>query len=127
MTEHQVELEDLLKGYKTSQERGLTPEQAAANLQEFGTNELTPPPKTPEWVKFMDEMTGEFNLLLWAAGVACFVSYGMLPQADNLYLGVVLFCVVTFLIVHERCCCTYFVSCFFTNRLIRVVLVEQKI
>ena len=40
-------------------------------------------------------MTGEFNLLLWAAGVACFVSYGMLPQADNLYLGVVLFCVVT--------------------------------
>ena len=96
-----------------------------------GTNELTPPPKTPEWVKFMvltrrpfpsisqlelwedgvsatpstrfrdgihqtqDEMTGEFNLLLWAAGVACFVSYGMLPQADNLYLGVVLFCVVT--------------------------------
>ena len=41
------------------------------------------------------EMTGEFNLLLWAAGVACFVSYGMLPQADNLYLGVVLFCVVT--------------------------------
>ena len=43
----------------------------------------------------MDEMTGEFNLLLWAAGVACFVSYGMLPQADNLYLGVVLFCVVT--------------------------------
>ena len=42
-----------------------------------------------------DEMTGEFNLLLWAAGVACFVSYGMLPQADNLYLGVVLFCVVT--------------------------------
>jgi len=95
MTEHQVELEDLLKGYKTSQERGLTPEQAAANLAEFGTNELTPPPKTPEWVKFMDEMTGEFNLLLWAAGVACFVSYGMLPQADNLYLGVVLFCVVT--------------------------------
>jgi len=83
MTEHQIELEDLLKGFKTSQERGLTPEQAAANLQEFGTNELTPPPKTPEWVKFMDEMTGEFNLLLWAAGVACFVSYGMLPQGRH--------------------------------------------
>ena len=46
-------------------------------------------------VPAQDEMTGEFNLLLWAAGVACFVSYGMLPQADNLYLGVVLFCVVT--------------------------------
>jgi len=95
MDEHQIELEDLLKGYETSQERGLTPEKAEANLRQFGTNELTPPPKTPEWVKFMDEMTGEFNLLLWAAGVACFVSYGMLPQADNLYLGVVLFCVVT--------------------------------
>ena len=35
------------------------------------------------------------NAKAWAAGVACFVSYGMLPQADNLYLGVVLFCVVT--------------------------------
>ena len=95
MTEHQTDLDDLLAQFGTSQDRGLTPEKAEANLREFGTNELTPPPKTPEWVKFMDEMTGEFNLLLWAAGVACFVSYGMLPQADNLYLGVVLFCVVT--------------------------------
>ena len=53
MTEHQEDLDELLKRYKTSQERGLTPEQAQAHLQEFGTNELTPPPKTPEWVKLM--------------------------------------------------------------------------
>ena len=72
MTEHQEDLDELLKRYKTSQERGLTPEQAQAHLAEFGaspsafshgdesrnrrdagTNELTPPPKTPEWVKFM--------------------------------------------------------------------------
>ena len=61
MTEHQVDLEDLLKQFKTSQERGLTPEQAQANLQEFGTNELTPPPKTPEWVKFMDARSPRFD------------------------------------------------------------------
>jgi hypothetical protein len=36
MTEHQEELADLLKRYKTSQERGLTPEQAQAHLNEFG-------------------------------------------------------------------------------------------
>ena len=36
MTEHQEDLADLLKRYKTSQERGLTPEQAQAHLAEFG-------------------------------------------------------------------------------------------
>ena len=36
MTEHQEDLDELLKRYKTSQERGLTPEQAQAHLQEFG-------------------------------------------------------------------------------------------
>ena len=36
MTEHQEDLDELLKRYKTSQERGLTPEQAQAHLAEFG-------------------------------------------------------------------------------------------
>ena len=43
MTEHQTDLDDLLAQYDTSQDRGLTPEKAEANLREFGTNELTPP------------------------------------------------------------------------------------
>ena len=95
MTEHQTDLTTLLRDYESDVTTGLSPAKATSNLNKYGKNELTPPAKTPEWVKFMDEMTGEFNLLLWAAGVACFVSYGMLPQADNLYLGVVLFAVVT--------------------------------
>ena len=39
MTEHQEDLDELLKRYKTSQERGLTPEQAQAHLQEFGASQ----------------------------------------------------------------------------------------
>ena len=38
MTEHQEDLDELLKRYKTSQERGLTPEQAQAHLNEFGAS-----------------------------------------------------------------------------------------
>ena len=38
MTEHQEDLDELLKRYKTSQERGLTQEQAQAHLQEFGAS-----------------------------------------------------------------------------------------
>ena len=58
-------------------------------------NELTPPPTTPWWVLFFQHQTGFFSLLLWAASILCFVSYGIDPVGvDNLYLGVVLAVVV---------------------------------
>merc|ERR1712117_528019 len=70
-------------------------------LAEHGPNALTPPPTTPEWVKFCRCLFSGFSLLLWLGAVLCFLAYGIQasayeePQDDNLYLGVVLTAVVT--------------------------------
>ena len=75
-------------------ENGKTDAQVESALKEFGPNILTPPPTTPEWIKFLRELTGFFSLLLWAGAVLCFVGYAAERAADNLYLGIVLVTVV---------------------------------
>ena len=65
-----------------------------------GPNRLTPPPQTPEWVKFCQNLFGGFSLLLWLGAILCFLAYSIQagtfeePPDDNLYLGIVLTAVV---------------------------------
>merc|ERR1712025_883478 len=98
---HKVSVEELLKRFNTQIDRGLTASQAAKNLAEYGRNELTPPPTTPEWVKFCQNLFSGFACLLWLGAILCFLAYGIQasayeePPDDNLYLGVVLTAVVT--------------------------------
>uniref|UniRef100_A0A9J7YDG5 Sodium/potassium-transporting ATPase subunit alpha n=1 Tax=Cyprinus carpio carpio TaxID=630221 RepID=A0A9J7YDG5_CYPCA len=79
---------------------GLTSARVAEILARDGPNALTPPPTTPEWVKFCKQMFGGFSMLLWTGAVLCFLAYGIQaamedePANDNLYLGVVLSAVV---------------------------------
>jgi magnesium-transporting ATPase (P-type) len=73
---------------------GLTKAQVAEKVNEFGLNMLTPPATKPEWVKFCEQMTGFFSLLLWFGAILCFIAYGLRKEIDNLYLGVVLALVV---------------------------------
>mmetsp|Transcript_11153 Transcript_11153/g.14436 ORF Transcript_11153/g.14436 Transcript_11153/m.14436 type:complete len:1144 (-) Transcript_11153:259-3690(-) len=76
-------------------DNGLTTADADAVRGRHHFNELTPPPSTPWWLLFLQHQTGFFSLLLWAASILCFVSYGLDPVGvDNLYLGVVLAVVV---------------------------------
>jgi sodium/potassium-transporting ATPase subunit alpha len=69
-------------------------------MERDGPNRLTPPPKTPEWVKFCQNLFGGFALLLWLGAVLCFLAYSIQastyeePPDDNLYLGIVLTAVV---------------------------------
>ncbi|NXP61557.1 AT1A1 ATPase, partial [Chloropsis cyanopogon] len=79
---------------------GLTSARAAEILARDGPNALTPPPTTPEWVKFCRQLFGGFSLLLWIGAILCFLAYGIQslmeeePNKDNLYLGIVLAAVV---------------------------------
>merc|ERR1719266_510781 len=98
---HKVEKEELFKRWGvTDPTRGLTESQAAANLAEYGPNALTPPPTTPEWIKFCQNLFGGFAMLLWIGAILCFVAYSIQasafeePPDDNLYLGIVLTAVV---------------------------------
>lgn len=55
--------------------QGLTNAKAAEFLARDGPNALTPPPSTPEWVKFCQQLLGGFSLLLWVGAILCFVAY----------------------------------------------------
>merc|ERR1712055_1206673 len=98
---HRVSVDELCKRFNTQVERGLTASQAAENVKQYGLNELTPPPKTPEWVKFCQCLFSGFAMLLWLGAILCFLAYGIQasayeePPDDNLYLGIVLSAVVT--------------------------------
>jgi len=93
-TEHNIELDVLLAKYGTHPKNGLTSQAADAALEKYGPNELTPPKVTPLWIKFVNELTGFFSLLLCLGGVLCSIAYGILGNFADLVLGMVLFIVV---------------------------------
>merc|ERR1712198_398740 len=98
---HKVDLDVLCKRFGTNVADGLTTAQAQAGIAEHGLNQLTPPPTTPEWVKFCQNLFSGFACLLWLGAILCFLAYGIQasayeePPDDNLYLGIVLTAVVT--------------------------------
>lgn len=57
--------------------QGLTNTRAAEILAQEGPNALTPPPTTPEWVKFCRQLFGGFSILLWIGAILCFLAYSI--------------------------------------------------
>jgi sodium/potassium-transporting ATPase subunit alpha len=47
------------------------------NREKYGPNALTPPPVTPEWIKFLLTLFGGFAALLWTGGLLCFLAFGI--------------------------------------------------
>ena len=72
---HKVEVEELCKRFGTDIEKGLTEQAAADGLIKYGKNQLTPPPTTPEWVKFCQCLFSGFAMLLWVGAILCFIAY----------------------------------------------------
>ncbi|NXH36794.1 AT1A3 ATPase, partial [Myiagra hebetior] len=98
--EHKMSIEEVCRKYNTDCVQGLTHSKAQEILARDGPNALTPPPTTPEWVKFCRQLFGGFSILLWIGAILCFLAYGIQagtedePSNDNLYLGIVLAAVV---------------------------------
>ncbi|OXB54523.1 UNVERIFIED_CONTAM: hypothetical protein H355_009525 [Colinus virginianus] len=71
--------------------KGLTHSKAQEILARDGPNALTPPPTTPEWVKFCRQLFGGFSILLWIGAILCFLAYGIQagtedePSNDNVW------------------------------------------
>lgn len=57
--------------------QGLTSDAARRVFQRDGPNALTPPKKTPEWVKFCKQLFGGFAMLLWVGAILCFIAYSI--------------------------------------------------
>uniref|UniRef100_A0A4W6FBJ7 ATPase Na+/K+ transporting subunit alpha 3a n=1 Tax=Lates calcarifer TaxID=8187 RepID=A0A4W6FBJ7_LATCA len=95
-----MSVEEVCRKYNTDIVQGLTNAKAAEYLARDGPNALTPPPTTPEWVKFCRQLFGGFSILLWIGAILCFLAYAIQaatedePAGDNLYLGIVLSAVV---------------------------------
>ncbi|XP_010892776.1 sodium/potassium-transporting ATPase subunit alpha-1 [Esox lucius] len=100
VNDHKLTLDELHRKHNTDLTRGLSSNQAKENLLRDGPNCLTPPPTTPEWVKFCKQLFGGFCMLLWIGALLCFMAFiiqmnsGEEPTYDNLYLGIVLAIVV---------------------------------
>ncbi|KAI4886142.1 hypothetical protein NFI96_015291 [Prochilodus magdalenae] len=92
LDDHKLSLEEFQRKYGTDLAREI--------LDRDGPNALTPPPTTPEWVKFCKQLFGGFCTLLWIGSILCFIAFTVQqttetdPTNDNLYLGTVLASVV---------------------------------
>ncbi|CAB1351137.1 unnamed protein product, partial [Coregonus sp. 'balchen'] len=62
---------------------GLTNAKAAEYLARDGPNALTPPPTTPEWVKFCRQLFGGFSILLWTGAILCFLAYAIQAATED--------------------------------------------
>jgi len=90
----------IFQHYETDPKMGLDTKTYNRFRQQYGPNELTPPPSLPWYVKLLLSIFGGFfNQLLWVGSILCFIAYGVDPNdpkdLTNLYLGVVLSVVVT--------------------------------
>ena len=94
MTEHKVQLSELLQRFEVNANVGLSTDEAKDRLKQYGHNMMTPPMQTPAWIKFVKELTGFFSLLLWGGAILCFVGYSIDKSKDHLFLGIVLVFVV---------------------------------
>lgn len=56
-------------------QKGLNPTLAKQILLRDGPNAITPPKTTPEWVRFLQNLFGWFNMLLWIGAVLCYGCY----------------------------------------------------
>ncbi|XP_076838511.1 sodium/potassium-transporting ATPase subunit alpha-1-like isoform X2 [Brachyhypopomus gauderio] len=100
LDDHKLTLDELHRKYGTDLSKGLSSSRAKEILVRDGPNALTPPPATPEWVKFFRQLFGGFCTLLWIGSFLCFTAFTIQfttenePESDNLYLGIVLAAIV---------------------------------
>jgi magnesium-transporting ATPase (P-type) len=70
--EHMMSVEETASRHATDIVNGLTSASVATKLEQYGRNELKPPPTKPAWLIFLGHQTGFFSLLLWLAAFLCF-------------------------------------------------------
>jgi magnesium-transporting ATPase (P-type) len=60
-----------------TQDKGLTKDEHARRLVEYGLNELTPPPVRHWFLKFLDTLAGGFQIMMLVGALLCFIVVGV--------------------------------------------------
>lgn len=113
--EHKLSIPQVCAMYKTKfneeapqKSAGLDTTEAEERLTINGPNELTPPKPRPAILKFLDQFTGLFAILLMVASILCFVTVAVdhKENFDNIFLAIILLIVVfvngTITFIEER-------------------------
>ena len=82
---HKVSLDELCKRFGTDINKGLTASKAKESFEKYGPNALTPPPTTPEWIKFCKNLFSGFAMLLWIGAILCFIAYSIQVRFSILF------------------------------------------
>jgi sodium/potassium-transporting ATPase subunit alpha len=91
---HQVPLDEFIHRLHSHAEQGLSRAEAAARLKRDGPNRLTPRKQTPEFIKFLRQLTNLFALLLWCGAALSLVSEYVAPGQGSLAIAIALIGVV---------------------------------
>lgn len=85
--EHLLTVQQVADRYGTDVKTGLTKQKIAENLKNYGINQLTPPPRPNELLKFAKQLTGGFAFLLWIGALLCLIAYFTEPEhsEDNVF------------------------------------------
>ena len=94
---HTFDKKTLSIEYKTNLTNGLSTDQVKTSLSDpnIGYNELTPPKRDPEWLRFLKcTFDNLLSILLSVGAVLSFIAYGIDPSVpkdlSSLYLGIIL-------------------------------------
>ncbi|KAI8614826.1 hypothetical protein BC830DRAFT_1169101 [Chytriomyces sp. MP71] len=99
LTEHMLSIEEVAAKYsvaineaKPADSQGLSAAEAAKRLAENGPNALSPPKKRHPFLRFLDILTGLFNIMLIVSGIAAYILLAIdyNDNIQNTYLGAIL-------------------------------------
>lgn len=85
--EHLMTINEVAARYGTDLNYGLTSEQVREKSQQNGLNQLTPPKKTPEIIKFAKLMFSGFSMLLWVGAALCIISYFITEDQETVRIN----------------------------------------
>jgi sodium/potassium-transporting ATPase subunit alpha len=91
---HQVPIDEFIRRLGSHAEQGLSRAEAVARLKRDGPNSLTPRQQTPEFIKFLRQLTNLFAILLWCGAALSLVSEYVAPGQGSLAIAVALIGVV---------------------------------
>ena len=84
---------EVLASFRTSED-GLASDEAGRRLQEFGPNRIEEAKGKPLWLRFLQEFTHFFALILWVAAALAFLAEAGSPGSGMWQLGVAILAVI---------------------------------